>query len=170
MYNELSFHEILELFLSGHVEELWQSEEDDSTDAGNKLWDRLPSVNDLRPLFYSHMESCLYWGTYIVNEGGDEGQELMDLMVCLAGSPFASVRYNVCSALWNFWDLRYADALILFLNDQEERVKFIAVSVMENMQDEDFVYVMNKLELDRYTHKKLQPNLKEIRQSRAKRE
>jgi hypothetical protein len=167
MSGERSFLEVLELFLTGEVEELWHDKEKNSVRIGNLLWDKMPSVNDIRPLFYSRLESCQYWGTYIINEGSNQGREVMDMVVCLAGSQFASVRYNICSALWAFWDIKYSDALVLFLNDQEEPIRMVAISLLGEIPEEDFRYITRKLELDKYTLSRLHHVIKYYNALRA---
>ena len=112
--SESSFGDLLESFLNGDIEEFFHDKEKSSLQKGNLLWDRLPSIDHIKPLFYSQLESCQYWGAYILNEGNFQSREIMDLAICLAGSQFPSVRYNICSALWSFWDVKYTEVLIFF--------------------------------------------------------
>lgn len=165
--NDSSFDELLESFLSGDIEELFHDKDKSSVQLGNLLWDKMPSVNHIKPLFYSQFESCQYWVTYIVNEGNDDGRELMDLAICLAGSHFATVRYNICSALWAFWNNRFIEALILFLNDRDEQTRMVALSLLGTIPDKDFESIAYKLKKDEYTACKLRHSIEYFSALRA---
>ncbi|MBF7074283.1 hypothetical protein ISG33_12825 [Glaciecola sp. MH2013] len=156
MLEQSTFKELLELFLSGEVEKIWRSQTKMSTQIGNFLWDKIESPKDIKPLFYSPLESCQYWGTYIVKEGSVEYKVLMDLVICFAASPFSSVRNNVCSALWSFWDVKYSETLILYLNESNEKIKIIATLLLGKLSDKDYANVVSEIKQDKYSYKSIQ--------------
>ena len=157
--NDSSFDELLESFLNGDIEELFHDKDKSSVQQGNLLWDKMPSINQIKSLFYSQFESCQYWGTYILKEGDGQGRELMDLAVCLSGSQFASIRYNICSALWDFWSNRYIETLILFLNDRDDQTRMVALSLLGQVPDKDFESIVCKLKKDEFTAYKLRHSI-----------
>jgi len=144
-FEKVTFLEIRELFLLGKVELLSASNVEEEVDAsiraGNELWNKMTSINDIAPLLSSNHKSCQAWATHIIYEDGERGVPLLGLAVQLSSSPYSSVRNNICRCFYNYWDHKYLSALCDFISDENLSVKLNAFATIPKVTSRDFSYL-----------------------------
>lgn len=145
---EASFSELIELFLSGDVENVNETDPDYCVKAGNELWNKMSGITDIFPLFDSSLETCLQCAVHIGYEGsyeGDEFEGVSQLMLSVSKTQFKWVRYDICRFFYSHWNIKYADLLLRYLQDDEALVKSYAMAYLAKISDHDFNHVKNIL-------------------------
>lgn len=145
---EASFSKLIELFLSGYIENVNEADPDYCVKAGNELWNKMSGITDIFPLFDSSLETCLQCAVHIGYEGSyesDDFEEVSQLMLSVSETQFKWVRYDICKFFYSHWNIKYADLLLRYLQDDEALVKSYAMAYLAKISDHDFNYVKSNV-------------------------
>jgi len=138
-----SFAELRTNFIAG----LYNEDDELALDAGTKLHDLMPSIEDIVPLLLAQNESAVLLGAYIAQEEGSRAKPIFPILRDLLKSEYPEVKCEVidCFSECSVNPCDYIE-LVPLLNDPNKSVRLCVISAFKNCDISKIVQIYKHVE------------------------